>query len=716
MSSALAPVGHQRPHGVDDLGPAAVVEGEREGQRAVVPGQRHRSRPARRMSRRGTRQSRRPAKRTRTPRSFSSSRRRSRIVSVEPHEVAHLVDRAAPVLGREGVDGEPLDAELERALDRVEQGLLAGGVAVGALEAPLWSPTARCRPSRRRRGVGMRRRSRPSDTVAGAAADPGRRRCRDPRTDVTAGRAAGGPSSTHPPVRLRPMGGDGDSGARRTGSGRERSGRRASAGAGRPHPRSGHRRAPGHGEPRSGQVEMAEAVARGRRQRPAPRGAGGHRHRQVPRLPRARPSSRAGRRWWPPPPRRCRTSWPPRTCRSWPSTSTSTFACGGAEGAVATTCASSGCGRCATGVDGQLELRGPAPVEPARGRAPGDLGRPRPPPATGPSWTGAPATGRGPRSASPARSARAPSAARSASPASPRRPGGRAAAADVVVVNTHLYGIDVGSRRRDPPRARGRRHRRGPPAGGHHLGHGRAGHRRRPLRRPGPHWPAGSWPTRSCSPPWSDAGTDLGEQLAPWSGQLLPSPLPGAAGRVARPGPPGRSTGSSPRCDPSRPTWPRPTSARTRAQKAAATLAEDLDAALVTPEGAGGVGRGPPRPAPPGGGAASTSAPVLSEGVWSKRTAILTSATIPINLPDRVGLPSAGDRPARRRQPVRLRGARAPLLRRPPARPAPAGPPGRGARRAAGPHRRRRRPHARPVHQPAGDAGGGGRAVAACST
>ena len=43
-----------------------------------------------------------------------------------------------PVLGRERVDRHPLEADVERAFDGVEQRLLAGGVAVGALQpAPL---------------------------------------------------------------------------------------------------------------------------------------------------------------------------------------------------------------------------------------------------------------------------------------------------------------------------------------------------------------------------------------------------------------------------------------------------------------------------------------------------------------------------------------------------------------------------------------------------
>ena len=42
---------------------------------------------------------------------------------VEVHEEPHLVERAAPVLGGERVHRQPLEADLERALDRVEQRL-----------------------------------------------------------------------------------------------------------------------------------------------------------------------------------------------------------------------------------------------------------------------------------------------------------------------------------------------------------------------------------------------------------------------------------------------------------------------------------------------------------------------------------------------------------------------------------------------------------------
>ena len=100
-----------------------------------------------RSTRRGTRQSRRPMKRMRTPRSFMSSRWRLRIALVEAHEVADLVAGARPVLGRERVDRHPVETEVETALDGVEQRFLAGGVALGALEAAALRPTGRCRPS-----------------------------------------------------------------------------------------------------------------------------------------------------------------------------------------------------------------------------------------------------------------------------------------------------------------------------------------------------------------------------------------------------------------------------------------------------------------------------------------------------------------------------------------------------------------------------------------
>lgn len=214
----------------------------------------------------------------------------------------------------------------------------------------------------------------------------------------------------------------------------------------------------------------------------------------------------------------------------------------------------------------------------------------------------------------------------------------RAAAADVVVVNTHLYGIDVGSGGAILPEhdvvVIDEAHQLEDITSdtvGLAIGAGRFANLARLGRR--------ILADPELLGAVVDAGTDLAEQLAPWSGQLLPSPLPG---------PLAESLGRG------RLTIDRLLSAlrsittdvaeadqrRTRAQKAAATLAEDVDAALVTPQGAvawvGGRRDQPRLEVAP-----LDVAPVLSEGVWSRRTAILTTATVPINLPDRVGLPPA---------------------------------------------------------------------------
>ena len=61
-------------------------------------------------------------------------------------------------------------------------------------------------------------------------------------------------------------------------------------------------------------------------------------------------------------------------------------------------------------------------------------------------------------------------------------------------------GSHLADRRGAAARARRRRHRRGPPARGHHLGHGRAGARRRPVLRPGPRRPARCSPTTGPRP------------------------------------------------------------------------------------------------------------------------------------------------------------------------------------------------------------------------
>jgi ATP-dependent DNA helicase DinG len=215
----------------------------------------------------------------------------------------------------------------------------------------------------------------------------------------------------------------------------------------------------------------------------------------------------------------------------------------------------------------------------------------------------------------------------------------RAEAADVIVVNTHLYGIDVGSGGAILPEHEvvviDEAHQLEDITSdttGLAIGAGRFAN----LARLGKQILADPELLGAVVA----AGTDLGDQLTPWSGRLLPSPLPPAVAESL-----GRS----------RLTIDQLLGAlraistdvaeadqrRIRAQKAAATLAEDVDAALVTPDGAvAWVGGRPDQPrlevAP------LDVAPVLSEGVWSKRTAILTTATVPLNLPQRVGLPPDG--------------------------------------------------------------------------
>ena len=209
----------------------------------------------------------------------------------------------------------------------------------------------------------------------------------------------------------------------------------------------------------------------------------------------------------------------------------------------------------------------------------------------------------------------------------------------MVVVNTHLYGIDVGSGGAILPEhdvvVIDEAHQLEDitsDTAGLAIGAGRFANLARLARR--------ILADPELLGAVADAGTDLGEQLAPWSGELLPSPLPGATR-------PSRSARGRLAIDRLLTALRSITTdvaeadqRRTRAQKAAATLAEDVDAALVTPQGAvawvGGRRDQPRLEVAP-----LDVAPVLSEGVWSRRTAILTTATVPINLPDRVGLPPA---------------------------------------------------------------------------
>ena len=62
------------------------------------------------------------------------------------HERVDLVGRARPVLGREGVHAERLDAEVDRGLDRAPERARPGAVAGGDGQAGAAAPSGRSRP------------------------------------------------------------------------------------------------------------------------------------------------------------------------------------------------------------------------------------------------------------------------------------------------------------------------------------------------------------------------------------------------------------------------------------------------------------------------------------------------------------------------------------------------------------------------------------------
>lgn len=82
---------------------------------------------------------------------------------------------------------------------------------------------------------------------------------------------------------------------------------------------------------------------------------------------------------------------------------------------------------------------------------------------------------------------------------------------------------------------------------------------------------------------------------------------------------------------------------RLRAQTLATRLSENIDAALTITDSfvpfVSGTSEHPRLDIAP-----LDVGPVMAAGVWDKTTAILTSATIPLNLPTRVGLPADGTR------------------------------------------------------------------------
>jgi len=132
---------HEALHGIDQLGPAPVVERHGEGQAAVAPGhllgvvyQANESpwHP--------------PVASADEPDAHVSLMHLVATVDedllVEPEQELNLVGRSSPVLGGERVHREPPDTQVVGSLENVEERLLAGGVALRAGQAPLLGPTA----------------------------------------------------------------------------------------------------------------------------------------------------------------------------------------------------------------------------------------------------------------------------------------------------------------------------------------------------------------------------------------------------------------------------------------------------------------------------------------------------------------------------------------------------------------------------------------------
>ena len=104
---------------------------------------------------------------------------------------------------------------------------------------------------------------------------------------------------------------------------------------------------------------------------------------------------------------------------------------------------------------------------------------------------------------------------------------------------------------------------------------------------------------------------------------------------------------------------------RLRAQTMTGRAIEQLDIAIEGREGYVAFVSGS-RDAPRLEVAPLDVGPAMVEGVWSQRTAVLTSATIPSSLATRVGIGRRPGRSRRRRQPLRLRAPLDALLRHAP--------------------------------------------------
>ncbi len=211
-----------------------------------------------------------------------------------------------------------------------------------------------------------------------------------------------------------------------------------------------------------------------------------------------------------------------------------------------------------------------------------------------------------------------------------------AAAADIIVVNTHLYGMHLASGGVVLPEHEvvvfDEAHQLEDTisdTAGVSLGPGRFLALSRTLRQ--------VLADEALVAEVAGGGTQLMNAIAPFEGRRLAHPLPDAIAdalmairaRIDRAQDALRSITSDVGDTAQR---------KLRAQKAATTVMADIDAAMAGAQGTVSWVEGPAHN-PHLAVAPINVAPVLAAGVWEQRTAILTSATVPSGLAARVGLP-----------------------------------------------------------------------------